>query len=258
MPHKHDLRYVLAGYGFPAEYALYELFASGVMPAQVLVLTHAEDSRNAGFIAALKLRSVAYSELDAKQPEAVAMVEAFAPDIIISMHYRQRIPGSILRAAKLGAVNLHPSLLPKYRGTNSVPWTIIHGETETGFTFHYMEEDFDTGHILVQERLAIRPQETAFSLFHRQILAALPHLATVIDRVAQRHPGHPQEGEPSYFPRQVPHDGLIDPAWDEAMVERYIRAMIFPPFAPAKLEVKGVLQDVASMDEYRRLMREDA
>lgn len=256
MPPESPLRYVIAGYGFPAEYALYTLFASGVMPGQVLVLTHAEDERNAGLLHALRLRGVRHCTADAKTPEAVKLVQEFAPHILISMHYRQRIPGEMLKAARLGAVNLHPSLLPKYRGTNSVPWTIIHNEQETGFTFHYMEEDFDTGHILVQETLAIHPDETAFSLFHRQILAALPHLQTVIDKVIARDPGRPQHGEPSYFPRQVPFGGMIDPSWDEATVERYIRAMVFPPFEPAKLEIGGGVYSVPDMETYRQLIAE--
>jgi methionyl-tRNA formyltransferase len=246
-------RFLLAGYGFPAEYGLLQLFAAGVMPEQILALTDPLDDRNAGFVHALRLRGITHRFESAKTPTTIEAVQDFAPDIIISLHYRQRIPPAILQTARLGTVNLHPSLLPKYRGTNSVPWAIIHGEKETGFTFHTMEADFDTGHILLQQPIPIRPDDTAFSLFHRQITVAMPYLSDVLKKIIVKDRGIPQQGEGSYFPRAVPHGGHIDPTWSDAQIEHYIRAMIFPPFAPALLSINGVDHPVPTMAEYTRL-----
>lgn len=248
-------RVLLAGYGFPAEYGLLQLFAAGVMPEQIFVLTDAADDRNAGFVHALRLRGVKHHVESPKTPSILSDVQCFAPDIIISLHYRHRIPPAILETARLGTVNLHPSLLPKYRGTNSVPWAIIHGEKETGFTFHTMEADFDTGHILLQQPIPICPDDTAFTLFHRQIAVAMPCLSGVLEKVLARDPGTPQQGEGSYFPRAVPHGGRIDPNWDDAQVERFIRAMIFPPFAPALLTIDGIDHPVPTMAAYQALRK---
>jgi methionyl-tRNA formyltransferase len=246
-----SLRFVLAGYGMPAEFALHELFGAGVAPEQILLLTQESDARNAGLVSLATLRGVTLTTEPASRDATVRRVEAHEPDIVASIHYRSRIPGTILSAARLGTINLHPSLLPRYRGTNSVPWVIINGETETGFTFHSMTEEFDTGRILLQQRMAIDPQDTAFSLFHRQIVAAMPRLGEVVRMVASGEPGEPQEGEGSYYPRSVPHGGLIDLAWDDDKVERFIRAMYFPPFEPARLVVDGSTHLVPTMDVFR-------
>lgn len=248
-----SLRFVLAGYGMPAEYALHELFGSGVEPDQILVITQASDSRNAGFVSLATLRGVPISTEPAGHQSVIELVREHRPDILMSTHYRSRIPGSVLGAARLGTINLHPSLLPRYRGTNSVAWAIINGETETGFSFHTMTSEFDTGRILLQERMKIERDDTAFSLFHRQITAAMPQLGRVLRMVAAGEVGVEQNGEASYYGRSIPYDGIINPSWDEEKIERFIRAMHFPPLEPARLIVDGTIHMITSMEAYKRV-----
>ena len=76
------------------------------------------------------------------------------------------IPEKILSISNLGGVNLHPSLLPKYRGAFSCPWAIINGEKTTGITYHYMNKKFDDGNIILQKSVKITKEETAFSLYN--------------------------------------------------------------------------------------------
>ncbi|MBR1033811.1 methionyl-tRNA formyltransferase [Bradyrhizobium japonicum] len=251
-------RYLIAGYGLPAEFGVMTLFGMGVSPDQIAVLTHADDSRNQGLHAIAALRGISIWEQPAKAPSSAAWAKTFAPDVLLSLHYRNLIPKQILELAPLGAVNLHPSLLPNYRGTNSVAWVIINGESETGFTFHRMDERFDTGPILLQEKLAIHPNDTAFSLFHRQIVRAMARLETVIERVAAGDPGLVQPADGSYFPRTLPHGGLIDVTWPSEKIERFIRAMYFPPFPPAGVMKDGEVHAVASVDEYKKLFPKHA
>jgi methionyl-tRNA formyltransferase len=237
----------------PAEYAIHELFGFGIDPEQLLVLTHAADERNSGLVSQANLRGVPVCMDTASSENAIGRVLEHRPDIVMSMHYRARIPGRILSAARLGTFNLHPSLLPRYRGTNSVPWAIVNGETTTGFSFHTMTEEFDAGLILLQEELKIEPWDTAFSLFHRQITSAMPRIRDVVRMVAAGETGVPQRGESSYYPRGVPYGGNIDPAWDDAQVERFVRAMYFPPFEPARLTVDGKVNLVPTMEVYRNI-----
>lgn len=246
-------RFLIAGYGLPAEFGVMTLFGLGVLPEQIAILTHPDDARNRGLHAIAALRGLLLCEQPAKASSSVDWAKAFAPDILLSLHYRNLIPKEILELARLGAVNLHPSLLPNYRGTNSVAWVIINGETETGFTFHRMDEKFDTGPILLQEKIVIEPQDTAFSLFHRQIVRAMTRLETVIEQVVRGDPGHVQQQAGSYFPRALPYDGLIDVTWKTEKIERFIRAMYFPPFPGASIMRDGELHAVASFADYEKL-----
>jgi methionyl-tRNA formyltransferase len=246
-------RYLIAGYGLPAEFGVMTLFGLGVPPQQIAILTHPDDARNRGLHAIAALRDIPLWEHPAKAPTSLEWAEGFGPDILLSLHYRNLIPKQILELAGLGAVNLHPSLLPNYRGTNSVSWVIINGETETGFTFHRMDEKFDTGPILLQERIPIRPDDTAFSLFHRQIVRAMARLETVIDQVVKGDCGQVQPEGGSYFPRALPHQGLIDTNWSSERIERFIRAMYFPPLDPASVMKDRAIYPVRSLEEYNRL-----
>jgi methionyl-tRNA formyltransferase len=243
-------RILLAGYGLPAEYGLAVLFGLGANPSDVLLFTEPPDARNKGLVAAAEVRNVTFSISPATTEVACLTARKFSPDMILSLHYRRRIPRNLLDLPRLGAVNLHPSLLPRYRGVYAVPWTIIQGERKTGFSFHYMDETFDTGRLLLQGELDIAPDETAFSLFHRQIAAALPMLPSVLDMVLQRAPGRAQEGQASYFERRLPYDGRIDPSWPDDLVDRFIRAMYFPPFEPALLERDGHIFKIRTMSDY--------
>lgn len=248
-----ELKFLVAGYGMPAEFVLSALFGNGVPPEQVALLTHDDDARNRGLHSVARLRGVPISTARANDPATVEWVAAFEPDVLISMHYRSLIPQPVLDLARLGGVNLHPSLLPLYRGTNSVAWVIINGEPETGFTFHRMDAKFDTGNILIQERLPIKETDTAFSLFHRQIIRAMHRVDDVVDMMVRGETGTPQPAEGTYFPRKLPHDGKIDTTWPLAKIDRFIRAMQFPPFDPAVVEHGGVTYHVRNIGDYRTL-----
>ena len=104
------------------------------------------DSGNMDLINLLNSSGVKFSFSPIKETEG--HVELFGPDLILSIHYRELIPSGILRQANLASINLHPSLLPKYRGTFSAPWAIINGEKRTGITYHFMNERFDEGDLI--------------------------------------------------------------------------------------------------------------
>lgn len=245
-----DARYVLAGYGLPAELGLNVLFGLGVPPANVLLLTHPFDLRNAGLRSTATLRQMSVIESRPNEPAVISTISDFAADILISIHYRYHIPISVLDSLPLGGVNLHPSLLPKYRGSNAIPWGIISEESHVGYTFHRMAECFDSGKILLQRPVAIEPHDTAFSLFHKLSHLALSELEVVVRKMFAKEPGTEQASGGSFFDRKLPFNGIIDPTWDRSQIDRFIRAMYFPPFPAASYCVEGIQYSISSIEDF--------
>lgn len=255
MTERSDLKVVLAAYGVPGIMAIESLFALRLLPDQISLLTHEPDERNRplwDFAHANRIETVSFS---AQSDDAYAWVCRQQPDVLFSLHCRHRIPMRILEIPPLGCVNLHPSLLPNYRGCFSVPWAIINGERSTGYTYHYMVEEFDTGNIILQEAVPIQDTDTAFSLFHKLIVQGLRSFEAIFERVVEhRDPGTPQPEGGSYYPRKLPYGGEIDVSWDEDRIERFIRAMHFPPHKGAVVRLAGDEYEVKSMNEYKNVM----
>jgi len=105
-------------------------------------------------------------------PEVVGQIRALQPDFFFSFYYREMLKRELLEIPKRGALNMHGSLLPKYRGRVPVNWAIIHGETETGATLHYMTEKPDNGDIVAQQAVPILPDDTALQVFQKVTVAA--------------------------------------------------------------------------------------
>jgi methionyl-tRNA formyltransferase len=105
--------------------------------------------------------------LSVRQDPFFEQMQALAPDLLVVAAYGKILPGSLLHLPRLGALNVHGSLLPKYRGAAPIQWAVINGETETGITIMQMDEGMDTGDILLAAPVPIGPQETAGELFDR-------------------------------------------------------------------------------------------
>jgi len=121
---------------------------------------------------------IPYLTSDINDPENRERLRALAPDFILSFYYRNMIRPEILAIPRLGALNLHGSYLPKYRGRVPVNWAVINGESETGATLHYMVAKPDAGDIVDQEKVAIAFTDTAHDVFGKVTVAA----ETVIGR----------------------------------------------------------------------------
>ncbi len=102
-----------------------------------------------------------------RKPEAVEAVLAWRPDLIVTAAYGQLVPKALLDAPRYGCVNVHASLLPKYRGGAPMHWAIIRGERETGISLMYMTEQLDAGDIIAQEAVPISPDDTVGTLHDR-------------------------------------------------------------------------------------------
>ena len=144
------------------------------------------------------------------------------------------IPAELLACAKIASLNMHGSLLPKYRGRAPVNWAILHGETETGATLHIMEVKPDAGDIVGQSAVSIGPNETATDVFGKVSQAAVAVINQALPELVQGHiPRKPNLlAQGSYFGGRKPADGEI--LWHQSakQVHNLVRA-VAPPYPGA-------------------------
>lgn len=187
--------------------------------------------------------SIPYITTSINEPENVAKVKEIAPDFLLSFYYRNMIKPEILEIPKSGALNLHGSYLPKYRGRVPINWAVINGETVTGATLHYMVEKPDAGDIVDQQKVEIAFTDSAHDVFGKVNEAAVAVIKrawpALINGTAQRKPMDLTQG--AYFGGRKPADGRID--WSRSAVQIYnlIRGVTHPyPGAFTSLEGQQV------------------
>ena len=216
-----------------------------------LVITHQDDpNENVWFGSVAKLCEE--KEIPCITPNAnqlmdlVPQIKKLAPDYLFSFYYRHMIPAELLECAKIAALNMHGSLLPKYRGRAPVNWAILHGETETGATLHIMEVKPDAGDIVGQAVVSIGPNETATEVFGKVSQAAVTVMNQVLPELVQGHiPRKPNNlGQGSYFGGRKPADGQI--LWHQTaqQVHNLVRA-VAPPYPGAFTDWQGQRMIVA-------------
>ncbi len=167
---------------------------------------------------------------DVNADDAVAAVAAARPELLFSFYFRQMMHPRLLALAPRGALNLHGSLLPRYRGRAPVNWAILRGEKETGVTLHYMDEKPDHGDVVAQRRVAIARDDTAQTLTRKLAAEARLLLREVYPLlVAGRAPRVPQDhARASYFGGRKPEDGAIDWSRPAEEIRNLVRAVTDP------------------------------
>ena len=166
-----------------------------------------------------------------KEPCWAGLVASLAPDVIFSFYYRNLIPKSILECARIGAFNLHGSLLPQFRGRCPVNWVLIAGMEKTGLTLHFMEEKPDTGDVVARRAIDIDSRDTAHTLFLKMIGEARPMMRDILPALRDgTFTRTPQSGlgPSSYFGGRKPEDGLISWEKDAVSVYNLMRAVTHP------------------------------
>jgi methionyl-tRNA formyltransferase len=178
---------------------------------------------------------------DPNEPGFAARIEALAPDFLFSFYYRRMLGARLLAAPARGALNMHGSLLPKYRGRAPVNWAVIKGETETGASLHYMTEKPDAGAVVGRQRVPILPDDTAREVFDKVTLAAELVLDAALPAlVAGRARPEPQDlAAGSYFGGRRPEDGRIDWSLSARQIHDLVRG-VAPPYPGAFAAVRGV------------------
>jgi methionyl-tRNA formyltransferase len=168
-----------------------------------------------------------------KDPIFIEKIKALAPDLIVVVAYGKILPKELIDIPKYGAINVHASLLPKYRGAAPVQWAILKGEAETGITIMQISETLDTGDIILQEKVIIDPTDTSSTLLDKIFMVGAQTLLTAIDQIkkgtAKRMPQ--KETDATYAPLITKESGEVD--WKKSAIEvnNHIRAMIPWPVA---------------------------
>jgi len=219
------------------------LLAHGVDVA--LVITHRDNPKETiWFDSVAELAALhdipAVTPDNPNAPEVVAKIRALQPDFIFSFYYREMLKRELLEIPRLGALNMHGSLLPKYRGRVPVNWAIIHGETATGSTLHYMTEKPDNGDIVAQQSVPILPDDTALQVFQKVTVAAEMALnACLPDLLAGRAKAVKQDlSKGAYFGGRKAEDGVIDWSQSAQAIHNLVRA-VAPPYPGATTQLMG-------------------
>ena len=147
-----------------------------------------------------KDNAIPFEEPQRLDASIISRIEQINPDIIFSIYYRKLFPKKLIDIPKLGCVNVHPSLLPEYRGPTPTAWAILNNESTIGVTIHYIDQGIDSGDILVQEQITIREYETGFELFNRSMeLGAKLLVQHIDDIITQQLVPKKQSASGSYF-----------------------------------------------------------
>ena len=173
-------------------------------------------------------------------PEWRERIAALQPDLILSVYYRHMIGTKILALPRLGAWNMHGSLLPKYRGRAPINWAVLHGEPRIGMTLHRMVKQADAGAIVDQEGVGLGPRDTAEQAFRKVLPCARAVLARQIDALlAGTAKETPQdESRATCFGGRKPDDGRVVWTQTSRQVFNLVRA-VTDPYPGAFTEVNG-------------------
>ncbi len=237
-------RAVVFGYHNVGVRCLRVLLAHGVdVP---LVVTHADDPAETIWYASVAATAAengipAIAPDDPNAADVVARVAAAAPDFVFSFYYRKMLRAPLLALGRRGALNMHGSLLPRYRGRAPVNWAVLRGETETGATLHHMTVKPDDGDIVAQTAVPILPDDTAREVFDKVTVAAeLTLFGAVPGLLAGTAPRRRQDlAQGSYFGGRKPEDGIIDWMQPAAAIHNLVRA-VAPPYPGAGTAVGGI------------------
>lgn len=165
-------------------------------------------------------------------------IEHIAPDILFTINYRKILPPEIFRLARIGAFNIHDSLLPAYRGFAPAVWAIIRGETKTGVTIHELAEEVDAGDIISQAEVPISPDDRIGDLLPKLIDSSVELFTQILPRIAngsyERRPQALDEG--FFMPRRSAKDDYIDWSKSAEEIRNFVRA-VSPPIAFARTRV---------------------
>jgi methionyl-tRNA formyltransferase len=170
-----------------------------------------------------------YTPTTLKDEKWIDLIKDTAPDLIFSFYYRSMIPKRVLDIPRVAALNLHGSLLPKFRGRAPANWVLVEGASETGVTLHEMLEKPDAGDIIAQKKIEIAFEDDVYTLYMKMTGAARQLIKETLPKLADgSFIRTPQTGTSSYFGGRRPEDGLITWQKDALSLYNLTRAVTHP------------------------------
>ena len=143
--------------------------------------------------------------------DVINSLSTFTPDLLISASYGQKIPSKTIREARFGGLNVHPSLLPRWRGADPVPWTLLSGDKQTGVTIVTLSDSFDKGSIVARKKIAVTEKDFSYPLRTTLFVYGADLLIESLpDYISGKNKGEPQKQEnETYAPKLTRRDGFI-------------------------------------------------
>lgn len=170
-------------------------------------------------------------------PENVELLRSFAADAMVVVGYGQIIPQPIIDLPTYGILNVHASLLPKYRGAAPIQWALANGETETGVTIMRIDAGLDTGDMLLKRVTTVGPEETAPQLGERLAGLGAKLLVEALRQIATLKPERQDNTQATLAPILKKEDGLVD--WTRSAQQIYNRLRGFTPWPGAYTKFRG-------------------
>lgn len=203
-------------------------------------------------------RSVPFIETgDVNAPQMLQKIAGYKPDLIVVVAFGQKIGNELIKLPPKGAINVHASLLPKYRGAAPINWVIINGETETGISIITLAEKMDAGDILSQFATDIEPDETAGQLHNRLAGMAAPLLLETLDKIANGTAIYTTQdhSKATLAPKLKKSDGALDFAESAELLQRKIRGFWPWPGASATYTSKKTAKSLRVTIAMARVVR---
>lgn len=252
------MKLVYCGFGRVGLECLYQLLSGFLINIEDLIIFTHKTDENKDFLKHLEYNGIRFY-IDSINKH-ISLVEDFHPEFLLSVYYRDIVKEDILKLVNYRAMNLHPSLLPRYRGTKSSVWAILNKEKYTGISFHLMNAKIDDGRILYQEKMEIHENDTAYSLYHKLAALFIRNFSMAFQRLIDHFEGYEQEGESSTYRRELPFGGVRmfeDISYEEAC--QFVKAMYFPPHKGALFRMKNGREievlNVQELVRYRALFK---
>jgi methionyl-tRNA formyltransferase len=187
--------------------------------------------------AALAVRLSVLQPPRLRDPGWAERLAAFGADLAVVVAFGQILPKAVLDAPARGSINIHASLLPKYRGAAPIQWAIIRGETQTGITTFHMDPGMDTGDVLLMRSTPIQPEETAGALAERLARLGADVIVETLERLDALTPRPQDHAAATTAPRLTKADGVIDVTKRAAEIVNLVRGC--NPWPGATLTASG-------------------
>lgn len=202
---------------------------------------------------AIKYGCTVYQPVKVRDESFLQTVKELAPEAIIVAAFGQILPKTLLDMPPYGCINVHASLLPKYRGAAPIQYSILEGEEETGITIMYMDDGIDTGDMILQARTPISPDETGGSLYEKLAVIGADLLIEALEKIKNNTAERiHQNNEQSTYVKMITKEmGKLDFTWPAIKLERWIRGMDPWPSAYTYLDGKTLKIWKAEVEEYQ-------
>jgi len=230
------MKVLLATNGSQGVVALRELFSLGYDTKDVTVVL--SSGANEPIIEFLRFNKMPIRVISSgKEFDELIRSLKIGDTFLLSVSWAYKFSEYAIKSFHNKMINFHPGLLPNYKGCYSTSWSLINNEQYVGYTYHFINSEYDEGNILLMDKIKINSNDTAHSLHYKIFQQGLRKIGKALLLI--NTDGKKQSGKGAFYPNKLPYNGVVDSDWDIAKVNNFVRAMHFPPFKSAVIIKDG-------------------